>query len=633
MSEILYMKKLLTILTFLFVFLFTFVQKAGCEELYKFTSANFDTSNSVIVLSAQDTPGSAVLSNIKLVKMENPSRAYFDIDSSIITFPKQDWVFNSGSIKEVKITQFSTNPNKIRVVMYYDKGFNPSNIKFVRIKNNIIIKLKNDTITDNNYFQNTYRDEHSSSSDFYEYLTITTPVSQSQDSIVGQIQDAFNAQANQIMAKKELKLNTKFYLNNVTTKQNGVLLNGFGAVTVERPLILYNPTRIVYDLPNTLVDTRLRNKEYRINENESVKIGQFSVNKARIVINTDAVSDYIPIYSNDSQSLILANYKKTNNSTLYNNSTNLISYKKEKNDSLTESMILKFDSTVVHGIDRYNDKVILYLYNASKYNEDNFITTYKNTFFANAKIDLMPKIGMKLTIPVEQDAVVNTYLGADGRSLKIKVKEAKKQTPTTPVVKKPTQTTPVVLNPPKTTPNTRSGNHKVVIDAGHGGTDVGATGGGIYEKNITLDVSKKVEAILKQRGYQVVMTRPDDKFVSLQDRVTISENNSPDIFVSIHVNSSVRPEITGVETHYYHQYSMSLAQTVHSAFASAVQSPNRGLFKSKFYVINHTTCPAILVEIGFISNANERAQLVSEKRKQATAKSIADGIDNYFKHK
>ena len=410
-------------------------------------------------------------------------------------------------------------------------------------------------------------------------------------------------------------------------------MNGFGSVTVERPLILSNPTRIVYDLPNTLVDTRLRNREYRISENETVKIGQFSVNKARIVITTDAVSDYIPIYSNDAQSLILANYKKTNNSTLYNNSTNLISYNKEKIGSLTESMILKFDSTVVHGIDRYNDKVILYLYNASKYNEDNFEAAYKGTFFANAKIELMPKIGMKLIIPVEQDAVVDIYLGADGRSLKVKIKEAKKQQITTTVVKKPTQTTPIILNPPKTTNNTNSGKHKVVIDAGHGGTDVGATGGGIYEKDITLDVSKRVEAILKQRGYQVKMTRPDDKFVSLQDRVTINEGYSPDIFVSIHVNSSVRPEITGVETHYYHQYSMSLAQTVHSAFASAVQSPNRGLFKSKFYVINHTTCPAILVEIGFISNANERAQLVSEKRKQATAKSIADGIDNYFKQK
>ena len=127
------------------------------------------------------------------------------------------------------------------------------------------------------------------------------------------------------------------------------------------------------------------------------------------------------------------------------------------------------------------------------------------------------------------------------------------------------------------------------------------------------------------------MTRDDDTYVSLQDRVAISENFAPDIFVSIHVNSSVRPEITGVETHYYHQESMSLAQTVHSSFASSVQSPNRGLFKSKFYVINHTTCPAILVEIGFISNSGEREQLIGSKRKQATAKSIAEGIDNYFK--
>uniref|UniRef100_UPI00402819CD N-acetylmuramoyl-L-alanine amidase family protein n=1 Tax=Candidatus Scatousia sp. TaxID=3085663 RepID=UPI00402819CD len=64
---------------------------------------------------------------------------------------------------------------------------------------------------------------------------------------------------------------------------------------------------------------------------------------------------------------------------------------------------------------------------------------------------------------------------------------------------------------------------------------------------------------------------------------------------------------------------------------SAIKSNNRGLFKSKFYVINHTTAPAILIEIGFISNDAERAELVSDKRKQNTAKSIVEGINNYFK--
>ncbi len=618
------MKKIITLFIILLIALFTFVQKTCAEELLKLTSANFDTSNSLIVLTAQDTPQNIQMEAIKVIKMENPSRAYFDIDSSIITFPKQEWFFNSGPIKQVKISQFSLNPNKVRVVMYYDNGFNPDNIKFIKIKNNIIIKLKENNICDNQYFHNTFRDEHSSSSDFYEYMTVTIPVPSNNDSIVDQIQNAITTQAEQILAKKELKLNTKYYLNNITTKQNGILLNGFGAVTIERPMILFNPTRIVYDLPNTLVDTKLRNKEFRINENETVKIGQFSVNKARIVITTDAVSDYIPIYSSDNQSLIIANYKKTNNETLYTNTSNVIAYNKEKNDSLTESMILKFEAPIVHGLDRYNDKLILYLYNVSKYNDANFKAAYQNTFFEKAVIDLMPKIGLKLTIPLEQDAMVSTYLGADGRSLKIKIKEAKKRVPE---VKPPA----IVLNPkPSDKPQAECAK-KVVIDAGHGGVDAGAIGGDIREKDITLDVSKRVEKLLKQKGYQVKMTRNDDTYVSLQDRVEISENYCPDIFVSIHVNSSVKPEITGIETHYYHQESMSLAQTVHSSFASAINSPNRGLFKSKFYVINHTTSPAILVEIGFISNASERGQLVGEKRKQDTAKSIADGIQNYFK--
>ena len=222
--------------------------------------------------------------------------------------------------------------------------------------------------------------------------------------------------------------------------------------------------------------------------------------------------------------------------------------------------------------------------------------------------------GLKLTIPIDKDSLVNTYLGADGKALKISVKAPKKQiAPVTPIIKKP------------------SGVKRVVIDAGHGGTDCGAIRNGINEKDITLDVSKRVESLLKKQGYQVTMTRTNDIYVSLADRVSISEANAPDIFVSIHVNSSTRPEITGIETHYYHQESLNLAQTVHSSLASTIKSNNRGLFKSKFYVINHTTAPAILIEIGFISNDNERAQLVSEKRKQDTAKAIVEGINNYFK--
>ena len=128
------------------------------------------------------------------------------------------------------------------------------------------------------------------------------------------------------------------------------------------------------------------------------------------------------------------------------------------------------------------------------------------------------------------------------------------------------------------------------------------------------------------------MTRDSDDYVSLEDRVAISENFGPEIFISIHVNSSTGTEANGIETHYYHQDSLFLAQTVHAAIASELSNAkNRGLFKSKFYVINHTTAPAILIEIGFLSNDEERAQLMKADRRKKTAKSIVEGVENYFK--
>lgn len=609
------MKKIF--LTFIILLVSIFTQNVFARDIFKITGANFDTSNSMIVLNIPDESTEPVLDEIKVVRMENPTRAYFDIPDSILTIPRQNWKFSTKGITEVKINQFSTNPNVVRMVIYYDDDFNPSNLKFFRIKNNIIIKLKEPCWQDE-YFHRTYRDEHSSASDFYEYLTVEVPDETPKESITTQIQQAFNTTTQQTpkmdtpsLIKKDLKLNTKYYISQITPRPNGVLLSGFGSVTIEKPMVLQNPLRIVYDIPNTLVNHEIRNSEYQINETDSVKIGQFEVNKARIVITTPNVTKYIPVYSTDNQSLLIANLDKLDHKSLFGTACDIISYNTEKTNSQTSSMILSFNHPLVHGIDRTNQRLILYLYNVARYNEDTFNETFKNTYFANSNIQLLPGVGMKLTIPTEPDTFINTYLGADSKTLKVQV------------------TTPKKTKPPFTSQN--SGIKKIVIDPGHGGNDVGAIRGDITEKEITLDVSKRVRNILEKKGYKVEMTRDNDKTVSLQDRVAFSENEHPDIFVSIHVNSSEKPEITGIETHYYRQESMSLAQTVHAALASNIKTNNRGLFKSKFYVINHTTAPAILVEIGFISNDGERAELVSDKRKQATAKAIAEGVENYFK--
>ena len=111
----------------------------------------------------------------------------------------------------------------------------------------------------------------------------------------------------------------------------------------------------------------------------------------------------------------------------------------------------------------------------------------------------------------------------------------------------------------------------------------------------------------------------------------MSEVFNPDIFISIHVNSSNSDSPYGIETHYYKDNSLSLAKNMHAAMLNNINSKDRGLFKSKFYVINHTTAPAVLLEVGFLSNPQERAQLITESRKNATAKAIVEGIDAYFK--
>ena len=311
---------------------------------------------------------------------------------------------------------------------------------------------------------------------------------------------------------------------------------------------------------------------------------------------------------------------------VYTHQKNNVLY--EKNDTKTHSMKLLFSKPVVYGLERTSGAIELLLYNVDKYTEGSIKSTLKNTAFSNVKITSLSQGGVKFVVPVENEDNIDIHAGADGKTIRIKEQFNKLAELPKPKVE-PVVTVPSIVVPTKKETN----KHYVVIDAGHGGSDVGATRNGVYEKNITLDVSKRVANLLRKKGYIVEMTRTTDTYVSLQDRVAISEDINPDVFVSIHVNSSNSDSPTGLETHYYKDNSLELAKYVHASLLNHVNSKDRGLFKSRFYVINHTTAPAILVEIGFISSPVERAQLVSESRKQATAKAIAEGINDYFNKK
>lgn len=624
------MKNIFIKLFCLFTFILSFATCTVADETLGITSVIYDNSSSIVTINSFDNTDFNFSSQPKLYVVQEENKAYFDINSAILKCPVQDLVLSNGDIKEIVVSQFSTNPNIVRVVISYKQGFNPANIQLKKLNNTLFVRLKNPTIS-NYYFQQVYEDV--AKSRIFETSGVQSPVTVANSSLVGQINSAFKLgqttdDKNYVLVKKDLLLNSKFYINNLTFKSNNVVITGFGSLTVTKPMHLSNPSRVAFDIPNAIVNPAIRNKDFKFNQTESVKIGQFDKNTARIVITSSTPSRYIPVIYGDGERLVIVDKLNVLPTGLYTSKVNLNNVLYEKNDTKTHSMKLLFSKPVVYGLERTSSAIELLLYNVDKYTEGSIKSTLKNTAFSNVKITSLSQGGVKFVVPVENEDNIDIHAGADGKTIRIKEQFNKLAELPKPKVE-PVVTVPSIVVPTKKETN----KHYVVIDAGHGGSDVGATRNGVYEKNITLDVSKRVANLLRKKGYIVEMTRTTDTYVSLQDRVAISEDINPDVFVSIHVNSSNSDSPTGLETHYYKDNSLELAKYVHASLLNHVNSKDRGLFKSRFYVINHTTAPAILVEIGFISSPIERAQLVSESRKQATAKAIAEGINDYFNKK
>ncbi|MBW4626916.1 MAG: N-acetylmuramoyl-L-alanine amidase [Brasilonema octagenarum HA4186-MV1] len=181
----------------------------------------------------------------------------------------------------------------------------------------------------------------------------------------------------------------------------------------------------------------------------------------------------------------------------------------------------------------------------------------------------------------------------------------------------------------------RKGRVVVVVDPGHGGKDSGAVGiGSIQEKNIILPIGKRVAEILDRSGYQAILTRDSDYFVTLQGRVDIAERTNADVFVSIHANSAGddRPEVSGLETYYYDS-GLSLAQIVHKSILRSVNVRDRGVRKARFYVLRKNSMPAILVETGYLTGREDAAKLSNRLYQNKMAEGIADGVLQYLKQK
>ncbi|MEG4532478.1 N-acetylmuramoyl-L-alanine amidase [Microcoleus sp. D2_18a_D3] len=175
----------------------------------------------------------------------------------------------------------------------------------------------------------------------------------------------------------------------------------------------------------------------------------------------------------------------------------------------------------------------------------------------------------------------------------------------------------------------------VVIDAGHGGRDPGAVGiQGIQEKEIVLDISLQVARLLEQQGVQAVMTRTDDREIDLEPRVSLAERVNASVFVSIHANAinMSRPDISGVETYYFNN-GQDLARVIHASILEGTGATDRRVRQARFYVLRKTSMPSVLLEVGFVTGAEDAARLSDPAYRSQMAASIARGILLYLQQR
>lgn len=182
----------------------------------------------------------------------------------------------------------------------------------------------------------------------------------------------------------------------------------------------------------------------------------------------------------------------------------------------------------------------------------------------------------------------------------------------------------------------------IVLDAGHGGKDDGAQSGSIKEQGINLDITRKLKDLLADAGANVILTRDGDydladesatsrKRSDMEKRVALINDEQVDLFLSIHLNSYTNTSVSGAQAFYKKRDDAS------KAFADIVQDHLKALTQTKmtsksgdYYILNKSSKVGVLVECGFLSNAQDRTKLITDEYQQQLAQTLYDSITEYF---
>lgn len=179
-------------------------------------------------------------------------------------------------------------------------------------------------------------------------------------------------------------------------------------------------------------------------------------------------------------------------------------------------------------------------------------------------------------------------------------------------------------------------NRRVVVDPGHGGPDVGTRGVGPEpEKAVVLHVGLEMAELLRQAGARVQLTRWDDRLPApadqnLSSRMQQARAFGGEVFVSLHADAHPDPQVAGVTAYYHRPDSYLLALALYEELVHTLQAPGRGVRRADFYVLRAAPMPAVLVELGYLTNGREALLLADPQYRSLAAAGLVEGLARYF---
>jgi len=365
---------------------------------------------------------------------------------------------------------------------------------------------------------------------------------------------------------------------------------------------LEDPKRIVIDVQGAVMEGTEQNIEIGSPLVSAVRTGQYEVGTARVVVDVNADVYYdvkndgsvAKVYISDMPYSFIGYDKSYNSSVIYLNNNEEAEYEMSFNEE-DKILTVKINDDIEFDNDKFaiNDNLIEYIQLSKEKTEDQIIT--------------------KAEFKLKDNVAYEKLSSEESKLLKVKLKYSPKA--------------------PK--------DILVVIDPGHGGKDPGAKGadGVTFEKNLNLDVAKRLKEKLDNLGFKTIMTRVDDTYTTLQQRTDLANGIYADFFMSIHFNAFVS-STQGIETLYYpntpnETYAINnknMAAIFQDELIKTLKRPSRGtVARPNLYVLNKTKMPAILAELGFITNKEELAQIKKESYRDNAANALAASIVRYFK--